>query len=158
LPDDSRGVRLYRLVKLKYARQALAGRGGLEADGRWHSVGRPVVYVASSEALAVLEVRVHLGPVVPVDRYVILTVEIPARLVEPLPRSEWPRGWDAVPFGPASQRLGDRWLAERRGVALRVPSVHSGTDFNVLLNPAHPKASRAKVVARRRYAFDGRLF
>ena len=158
MPEDPRGVRLYRLVKHKYARQALSGRGGLEADGRWHSVGRPIVYLASSEALAVLEVRVHLGPVVPVDRYVILTVEIPARLAEPLPRADWPRGWDAVPFGTASQRVGDRWLAEQRGVALRVPSVHSSTDFNVLFNPAHPKASRAKVVARRRYAFDGRLF
>jgi RES domain-containing protein len=158
LPEGSRSVRLYRLVKLKYARQALAGRGGLEADGRWHTAGRPVVYLASSEALAVLEVRVHLGPVVPVDRYAILTVEIPARLVDALRREDWPRGWDAVPFGPASQRLGDRWLTEQRGLALRVPSVHSSSDFNVLFNPAHPKASRAQIIARRRYAFDSRLF
>jgi RES domain-containing protein len=158
LPELVRGARLYRLVKLRYARQALAGRGGLEADGRWHSAGRAIVYLASSEALAVLEVRVHLGTVVPVDHYVLLTVEIPARLVDPLPRQDWPRGWDAVPFGAASQRVGDRWLAERRGVALRVPSVHSSTDFNVLFNPAHPKASRARVVDRRRYTFDSRLF
>ncbi len=158
MPEIVRDARLYRLLKLKYARQALAGRGGLEADGRWHSAGRPIVYLASSEALAVLEVRVHLGPVVPVDRYVILTVEIPARLVDPLPRPQWPRGWDAVPFGAASQRVGDRWLAQQRGVALRVPSVHSNTDFNVLFNPAHPKSSGARVVERRRYTFDSRLF
>jgi RES domain-containing protein len=158
LPDGARSVRLYRLVKQKYARQALAGRGGLEADGRWHSAGRPIVYLASSEALAVLEVRVHLGPIVPVDPYLLLTVEIPAQLIVALRREECPRGWDAVPFGPASQRVGDRWLAEQRGVALRVPSVHSSSDFNVLFNPAHAKAARARVVARRRYAFDSRLF
>jgi RES domain-containing protein len=158
LPDASRGIRLYRLVKQKYARQALAGRGGLEADGRWHSSGRPVVYLASSEALAVLEVRVHVGSVVPLDPYMLLTVELPPRLVDVLPREDWPRGWDAVPSGPASQRLGDRWLAEARGLALRVPSVHSSSDYNVLFNPAHPKASLARVVARRRYAFDARLF
>jgi RES domain-containing protein len=146
------------LLKQKYARLALAGRGGLEADGRWHSAGRPIVYLASSEALAVLEVRVHLGMVVPVDGYLLLTVEMPARLVGVLPPEEWPRGWDAVPFGSASQRVGERWLAEARGVALRVPSVHSSSDFNVLLNPAHGKASRVRVVARRRYTFDRRLF
>jgi RES domain-containing protein len=158
LPDAPGTVHLYRLLKHKYARHALAGRGGLEADGRWHSAGRPIVYLASSEALAVLEVRVHLGSVVPLDRYVILTIELPARLIDVLPRAEWPRGWDAVPFGPSSQRVGDRWLAAQRGVALRVPSVHSSSDFNVLLNPEHPKAPRARVLARRRYEFDSRLF
>jgi RES domain-containing protein len=146
------------LLKQKYARQALAGRGGLEADGRWHSAGRPIVYLASSEALAVLEVRVHLGSVVPLDRYLILTVEMPARSIDVLPREEWPRGWDAVPFGSSSQRIGDGWLAALRGVALRVPAVHSSSDFNVLFNPAHAKAPRARVVARRRYEFDSRLF
>jgi RES domain-containing protein len=158
LPDGARNTRLYRLVKQKYARQALGGRDGLEADGRWHSAGRPIVYLASSEALAVLEVRVHLGPVVPVDPYALLTVEVPSRLIDALRREEWPRGWDAVPFGPPSQQVGDRWLAERHGVALQVPSVHSGSDFNVLFNPAHAKASRGRLVARRRYDFDRRLF
>lgn len=157
-PDGARGVRLYRLVKHKYARQALAGRGGREADGRWHSAGRPIVYLASSEALAVLEVRVHLGSVVPADPYALLTIELPARLIEVLGREQCPRGWDAVPFGPASQRVGDRWLAGARGVALRVPSVHSGSDYNVLFNPLHAAASRARIVGRRRYAFDVRLF
>ncbi len=151
-------IRLYRLIKRKYARHALSGRGGLEADGRWHTAGRPVVYLASSEALAVLEVRVHLGAVVPVDPFVILTVELPTRLVDVLPRGECPRGWDAVPSGAATQRIGDRWLAGLGNAALRVPSVHSGTDFNVILNPAHARASRARVVARRRYSFDSRLF
>jgi len=115
------------------------------------------VYLASSEALAVLEVRVHLGTIIPVDPYVLLTVQIPLRLIETLRRDDWPRGWDAVPFGPSGQRVGDLWLAQRRGPALRVPSVHSGSDSNVLLNPAHPKASRAQVTARRRYTFGSRL-
>jgi len=158
LPDAPRTVRLYRLIKQKYGRHALAGRGGLEADGRWHTAGRPVVYLASSEALAVLEVRVHLGSVVPADPYVLLVVECPARLIEALPKRRWPRRWDAVPFAGASQRLGDRWLNDARSAALRVPSVHSRSDFNVLFNPLHPDAARARIVSRSRYVFDLRLF
>ncbi len=105
-----------------------------------------------------LELRVHLGPVVPRDAYALLEVDCPDGLVTTLARSRWPRRWDAVPFSPATQRLGDRWLAAGRGVALRVPSVHSGSDFNVLLNPVHPDARRLRIVSRTRYEFDARLF
>lgn len=151
-------LRLYRLTKRKYARQPLAGIGGLQADGRWHSAGRRVVYLASSEALAVLEVRVHLGSVVPVDPWQLLTFEVPADKVTTLPRRRWPRQWDAVPFVKASQRLGDRWLASLDSLALRVPSVHSASDFNVVLNPLHPDANSVRLLGQHRYAFDGRLF
>ncbi len=158
MPEALGTIRLYRLLKRKYGRQALAGRGGLEADGRWHTAGRPVVYLASSEALAVLEVRVHLGSIVPTEPFVLLTIEWPVRLIAVLPRKQWPRHWDAVPFVPATRRLGDRWLAAGRGAALRVPSVHSGSDFNVLFNPLHPDGRRARIVSRERYDFDARLF
>jgi RES domain-containing protein len=158
LPETTGSVRLYRLIKQKYARQALAGRGGLESDGRWHTAGRPVVYLASSEALAVLEVRVHVGSIVPTDPYTLLTVEWPVRLLEVVPRKRWPRHWDAVPFVVATQRLGDRWLAECRSATLRVPSVHSGSDFNVLFNPSQADARWARIVSRSRYDLDARLF
>jgi RES domain-containing protein len=151
-------LRLYRLTKRKYARQPLAGIGGLQADGRWHSAGRPVVYLASSEALAVLEVRVHLGSVVPVDPWQLLTFEVPVDKVSTLPRRRWPRQWDAVPFVKASQQFGDRWLASLDALALKVPSVHSASDFNVVLNPLHPDARSVRLVGQHRYAFDGRLF
>lgn len=158
MPDAAGTVRLYRLAKQKYGRQALEGRGGLEADGRWHTAGRPVVYLASSEALAVLEVRVHLGSIVPAEPYVLLTVEWPSRLVETLPKKRWPHRWDAVPFVAATRRLGDQWLRDGRAAALRVPSVHSGSDFNVLFNPLHADARRARIVSRARHDFDSRLF
>lgn len=158
MPEAAEATRLYRLIKLKHARNALSGRGGLEADGRWHTAGRLIVYLASSEALAVLEVRVHLGSIAPKEPYVLLTVELPGGLVRELPRQRWPKRWDAVPFVAATQTLGDRWLASGEGAALRVPSVHSGSDFNVLLNPAHAEASRAQIIGRTRYEFDTRLF
>jgi RES domain-containing protein len=151
-------LRLNRLVRQEYARHALAGSAGLEADGRRHSAGRQIVYLASSEALAVLEVRVHLGSIVPAAPYQILSIECPDRLVVPLPARSWPRQWQRVPFHPATQQLGDAWLAGAASAALRVPSVRSASDFNVLLNPGHPDAGEARVVGRRRYRFDERPF
>ena len=151
-------VRLFRLVKQKYARHALAGRGGLEADGRWNTAGQRIVYFSSSEALAVLEVRVHLGTVVPADVYALVTIELPRPGLQMLARTQWPRRWDAVPFVAATQQLGEQWLVNSFSLALRVPSVHSRSDFNVLLNPSRPDANRMRILSRARYEFDGRLF
>lgn len=158
MSESAEAIRLYRLAKQKHARNVLSGRGGLEADGRWHTAGRLIVYLASSEALAVLEVRVHLGSLIPKDPYVLVTVDMPARLLHELPRQRFPRRWESVPFVAATQQLGDRWIASGEGGALRVPSVHSSSDFNVLLNPAHKDAGRIKLVSRVRYEFDARLF
>ncbi|MCY1395164.1 RES domain protein [compost metagenome] len=38
----------------------LTGRGGFLAGGRWHTAGRPVVYLAATPAGATLEILVHL--------------------------------------------------------------------------------------------------
>ena len=39
--------------------RTLDGRGGLETSARWHSQGRPIVYLAESVSGALLEVLVH---------------------------------------------------------------------------------------------------
>lgn len=39
---------------------------------------------------------------------------------------------------------------------LRVPSAVIPEEWNVLLNPAHPRAGRAKVVATEAFSFDPR--
>jgi RES domain-containing protein len=56
------------------------------------------------------------------------------------------------------QCLGNAWLEQGRGVAPRVPSIHSRSDFNVLLNPAHPDIRRVSVTGTELYSFDSRLY
>jgi RES domain-containing protein len=68
---------LWRLTRRPHA--DLSGRGGRLADGRWHSRGQPIVYCATSAALAVLEVRVHLDlplDLLP-DDYVLMQIAAP---------------------------------------------------------------------------------
>lgn len=149
---------LFRLAKTVYSRKVLGGQGGLVADGRWHTAGRAVVYTASSEALAVLELRVHLGRFIPTAAFTMHTLELPDRLIETVSARSLPARWNAVPATAVSQRVGDAWLASGKSVALRVPSIHSRSDFNVLLNPAHPDLRHVKVTAAGKYTFDARLF
>lgn len=47
---------LWRISKYK----SLAGEGGLRYSARWHTAGRPIVYLAESPAGALIEALVHL--------------------------------------------------------------------------------------------------
>jgi len=149
-------VRLYRLCRAAY--QELDGEGARLNGGRWNSPGRAVVYTSSSLALAALEYLVHLDPEdVPTD-LVALTVGIPDDVAsETVDASSLPAGWAQLPEPQACKSIGDAWVLEGRTPLLLVPSAPVPEESNVLLNPRHPSAPRARIVAVRSFAFDPRL-
>jgi RES domain-containing protein len=151
-------VRIYRLCKERYSANLLAGEGGMHADGRWPSQGRPIVYCATSESLAVLELRVHIGAFLPRDRYAMHEIEIKDSLIEHYDPAILPAGWDAVPHSSISQTIGDAWLEKLESPALRIPSIHSRTEHNVLINPVHNLASSFLIHRTWTYQFDPRMF
>ncbi|MGH7855745.1 MAG: RES family NAD+ phosphorylase [Candidatus Binatia bacterium] len=133
----------------------LKGLGGLRASGRWHTAGRPIVYLGEHPALCLLEVLAH-----DVDAgdlpggYRWLKVETGRRMGVKSVRQP-PHGWTADLT--STRTIGDRWLAEMRAPLLRVPSVLAPEAFNYLLNPAHPRARAARVVTTFAYPLDPRL-
>ena len=151
-------MRVFRLCKQLYSATVLSGEGGLVVDGRWHSAGRRIVYAASSEALAVLEIRVHLGRFVPRAPYGMHVIEVPDELIKVLSARALKKTWNAVPPTAHTQQVGDKWLRGNSTPALSVPSIHSATDRNILLNPAHPDSSNIVLTRVDPYAFDFRLF
>jgi RES domain-containing protein len=140
-------VLAWRLCREPFA--DLHGEGARLYGGRWNSSGRPLVYAASTAALAVLEVRVHLdlSPELLPDDYVLVTIDLGKLGVEEVARMP------AVP-----QAFGDAWLREQRTPVLLVPSAIVPESPNLLLNPAHPAAARARIVGKRRFEFDRRLW
>jgi len=81
------------------------------------------------------------------DDYVLVTIDLGDLAVED------------VSGIPADQRaFGDAWLRERRTPVLRVPSVIVPEDNNALVNPGHQAAAGARIVGRRRFTFDRRLW
>ena len=137
----------WRLCRTPFA--DLTGEGARRYGGRWNRPGRPMVYAASSAALAVLEVRVHLDlpPALLPDDYLLLTIDLDDLATK-----------DVVALPPDSAAFGDAWLREQRNAVLQVPSLIVPESPNLLLNPAHPDAGRASIVARRRFVFDRRLW
>ena len=138
---------VWRLCREPYA--DLRGEGARLYGGRWNSPGQPLIYAASTAALAVLEIRVHLDlpPELLPDDYVLVTIEASDLEIE------------EVTFMPVDQRVfGDTWIREQRTPVLRVPSVIVPENKNVLVNPSHPAAVGVHIVETRRFEFDRRLW
>ena len=133
----------------------LRGIGGLRASGRWHTAGRPIVYLAEHPALCLLEVLAHDLEAGDLPRsYRWLKVEARRSMnVESV--HGLPHAW--MTELTSTRTIGDRWLAEQRTPLLKVPSVVAPESFNYLLNPAHLRAPAARVAATFAYPLDVRL-
>jgi RES domain-containing protein len=140
-------MQAWRLCRKPFA--DLSGDGARLYGGRWNSPGRPLLYAASTAALAVLEVRVHLDlpPDLIPDDYVLMSIDLAGLSIETV---------SDMPSDP--QAFGDGWLREQRTAVLQVPSAIVPESANLLFNPAHPSASNAKVSAMRSFDFDRRLW
>ena len=150
-------VRAWRLCDDRYASTMWSGIGARVAGGRWNSPGVAVVYAAANRALAAFEQFVHLVRPRPLSGYVLASIDIDDRQVERVDSSSLSPGWDAPIAGPASQAVGDAWVAGGRSLAMAVPSIVIPGESNYLFNPAHPDFAIAVKSAPVPFTYDLRL-
>jgi len=137
----------------------LDGLGGTVASARWHTRGRPIVYLSPHPAGALVEVLVHLeiDPARPPGSYRLMKAEAPQDVaVFRVGEAELPNDWRENLL--ASRNAGDEWLAAGKSALLEVPSAILPETVNYLLNPAHVDAKRVQVVSHESYPYDSRLF
>lgn len=146
---------LYRLSRSVYAGD-LSGTGARLYGGRWNSIGKPMVYLASSRSLAILEVLVHLPPALVPSDYEIITIQTPDDFQE-IRAENLPKSWQQFPHPDRLKSIGDAFIAEGKHLLIKVPSAIVDSEYNYLLNPAHPKASAVKIKNRQPFTFDQRL-
>ncbi len=116
-----------------------------------------MVYTSSSLALAALELFVHLDPSQAPDDLISICATLPDG--EPaltIQAASLPPDWRAEESGPRA--LGDQWIEARSSLALRVPSVPIPPEWNVLINPLHPRIGELKIDAPQPFVFDARMF
>ncbi|MFZ1012054.1 MAG: RES domain-containing protein, partial [Terracidiphilus sp.] len=77
----------------------------------------------------------------------------PARTLsqEDLPAEWWT---DAA----ITRKSGDDWIRDRDSLAIQVPSVPIRPEWNVLLNPLHPRMVELRIDAAQPFVFDARMF
>jgi RES domain-containing protein len=148
---------IWRLCRAIHAKSAFSGEGARRYGGRWNSRGVPMVYCSSSLALAAIELFVHLDPTQAPDDLVSIAAMLsegePARTIasEQLP----PDWWTDL---SATRALGDAWIHGASSLALRVPSVPMRSEWNVLVNPLHPRLAEQRIDPPQPFIFDARMF
>ena len=150
-------VSAWRIVKRKHVKNAFSGDGARLFGGRWNNPGVPLIYTATSQSLAALEILVHLEAPELLERYVILGVEVEESLIVDVDQSRLPKNWRASPAPPGVRAIGDEWAASRVSAAFRVPSVIVPAEHNLLLNPLHRDFLRLKMANSSTFRFDSRL-
>lgn len=150
-------MRLHRIALEKNANTAdlaFSGRGGLLGKGRWHSIGRPIVYTAEHISLAMAEALVHLQRSNMIAPFVRWEIDVPDALIAPAPALK--SGWETDQA--YTQGVGDAWLAGAGTVAMFVPSAIVPNERNCVLNPAHSSFKLSWVSAGPvPFSFDRRL-
>ncbi len=151
-------IQAYRICQRKFARSAMDGEGARLYGGRWNNPGTRMIYLASSVALAQLELLVHLeSDEILHASYVIIPVKIPSRLIQNLEHRLLPRNWRSPSAPPSTRRLGDEWANTQSSLVLRVPSVIVPQEWNFLINPDHPSFTNLEVGKPMSLVFDRRL-
>jgi RES domain-containing protein len=149
-------LKVYRFVSTRFP-DGLPCEGARRHGGRWNSKGVAVLYCATSESLAMLELRVHSPHPYPRTRSRFV-IEVPDNALTSVAIDQLPRGWDELPAGPASKRFGDAWVAAKLSVGLLVPSVVASEEKNLMLNPSHPRFQEVRVLSKRQVVLDKRLY
>lgn len=117
------------------------------------------MYASQTLALAALENFVHTQSEGWNIALVAYQIEIPRSIkIARRETSELPSNWRDEPACEETKDLGTEWLRKTGAAVLRVPSIIIPTEYNFVLNPAHPHFQRIKILAQEPFVFDPRMW
>jgi len=147
----------WRIFKAKHQETAFSGEGARLFGGRWNSKGTAMIYTAGSVSLAVLEMLVHLESQNVLPHYLLAEIRFNESVVEDITVGDLPGDWQASPPPSKMRAIGDTWIVECRSAVLRVPSAVVPSEWNYLLNAAHPDFTLIELHGAEPFAVDPRL-
>ena len=151
-------MEVYRLSREKYA-HVLSGKGAAIKGARWNSIGVELIYTAMNRSLAMAEVAVHFTLATLPDDYMMITIDIPDEIeIKEIAETALPLNWKAFPHPSSTQMFGDDFVAENKYCLLKIPSVVTKGDFNLLINPHHKDFDRISIAEIVKFPFDRRIF
>jgi RES domain-containing protein len=151
-------MKLFRVVQDRERAKDLSGTGAYRWGGRWNSKGVYMLYTSENSSLAFLENLVHFdeGEIPP--QLFVIGFEIPDNApVYTLPDEEYNKGWQKLSL-LENQKQGDRWMEEKKFLAIRVRSAINPAEYNYLLNPLFPRYHNlVKIISIEELKVDNRL-
>ncbi len=151
-------MEVFRLSREKYASQ-LSGNGAAIKGARWNSVGVELIYTAENRSLAMAEVAIHFTFATLPDDYMMITIVIPDDSeIKEINEKDLPVDWKTFPHPNSTQKFGNNFVTENKYCILKIPSVVTKGDFNILINPNHKDFSRVSICKVEKFPFDSRIF
>lgn len=151
-------MEVFRLARERYAGN-FSGIGAALRGARWNSVGVELIYTACNRSLAMAEVAVHLTLATMPKDFQMVTIGIPDNIkLLQLEINDLPNNWNAFPHLRSTQLIGDQFVREGAYCLLRLPSVFTKGDYNVLINPFHVDFKRIQIIDAEPFPFDKRIF
>ena len=148
------GVKMvvFRIARKDYI-QDLSGRGAELFGGRWNEKGIPALYTSSSLSLAALEILVHTDKSLPPVNMAYAKIYVPDEMFS--------MKILRLKDDEVAVEYGTKWLKEKRGLMLKVPSVilpyEYDHEFNLILNPQHEDYKKVFVAEVHDFSFNVRL-
>jgi len=144
-------MEVFRLVREQFA-QTLSGRGAAINGARWNSQGVEMIYTAINRSLAMAEVAVHFSIATMPKNYMMVTIDIPEDIeIKTLNPERLPPNWNQFPHPTSTQKIGNLFIEENTHCCLKVPSVVTHGDYNILINPHHPQFQRVKIMKMEKF-------
>lgn len=147
---------LYRISNCKHAKD-FSGTGAKLFGGRWNSVGVPLHYMASSRALAALEVLANKNSMINTQNFCLTVFELPDQSIRTIEAIDLPKDWKSYPAPLFLSKLGDDFVRKNDALLLKVPSSIIVDEYNFLMNVNHPLATKIKIIEVKPFNFDERL-
>lgn len=152
-------IRVFRVLRKKYAQAPFDGEGAFRYGGRWSSPGTRLSYTSEHQSLALLEYFVHLDQDDPPSDLVLATAQIPDDLSRSdITVSKLPANWRDAVAPPELAQIGDEFVRRREHCVLLVPSAIVPAEFNWLINPGHADCSRIVMGHLEPVSYDSRMF
>ena len=150
---------LYRLAKQAFAKD-LSGNGAKLCGGRWNSKGVALIYTSENRALCTAEIALHTPLGIVPTNYCLISIEVPDKLkILELDISQLKNtAWKSHPPNQITQKIGDDFARTNKYLVLKVPSVIVQGEYNYLINPMHPLASKIVIKNIEPFTFDDRMF
>lgn len=150
-------MKIHRISHHRWRTEFWTGNGGIDNDGRWNTKGHRVIYASESRALSTLETLVHENRLSRLKEFCLGDGDVPDEFIQVLDIKSLPEDWRNPAYDPGTQAIGDKWLEEKKDLAMKVPSAVIPEEWDVLINPEHPNFKKITARSPKLLNIDPRL-
>jgi RES domain-containing protein len=147
----------FRIARKNYVND-LSGTGAKLFGGRWNEINSPMLYLATSRALATAEILVHIIVRPLQEEYALLALDIIGKDVNYTEINLYSLKPDWKNDIAYTQYIGKKFLEDGTLLYMKVPSAVVEGEHNILINPALITPKNVVIKSCKSFEFDARFF